>query len=556
MPGRRDRRSGQGRQTARPGRRIKGRCRQGDADPPAVVPTDRTCRRTRCGLNAEACGQSAAAGVLAGARRGLDDLQAPQPSSRPANRYPDRYFGRSGRHERARTGDRQGSGRGANGRNRVRPQCGNERPGLCGPGRRGHSCRTSRHRKRARLLRGSGSCGPWRYGCDRDFDPLDPAQRQVVVASAFQSSGIIHLTLELVQMIDRKNRYGRTAARINDADGLARRPSSTTVDIHAHIVVPQAAKLAQPHVDISRVPLAYFSDAYSKEINAQQEKDVGEVMTTIDRRLRDLDGMGIDIQVVAPAPGQNYYTVDAKIAEQAHRLANDGVAEFCSRKPDRFVGLGVVTLQEPEIAVRELDYIMNDLKLRGVEILTNVDGQELSDPKFRAFFAKAEQLGAFIMMHPNGFTHGDRLTHYYLNNVLGNPLETTLALHNLIFSGTLARFPDLKLMAVHGGGYLPGYSGRIDHAWGARRDSHGELPLPPTTYLRQVYLDTVVFTYHQLAYMIDVFGPDRILMGTDYPFDMAEFNPVGHIAGVHGIDEATLAQIAGGNAARVLGLDL
>jgi len=357
-------------------------------------------------------------------------------------------------------------------------------------------------------------------------------------------------------MIDRKNRYGRTAARINDADGLARRPSSPTIDIHAHIVVPQAAKLAQPHVDIKRIPLAHFADAYSKEINAQQEKDVGEVMTTIDRRLRDLDGMGIDIQVVAPAPGQNYYTVDAKIAEQAHRLANDGVAEFCSRKPDRFVGLGVVTLQEPEVAVRELDYIMNDLKLRGVEILTNVDGQELSDEKFRPFFVKAEQLGAFIMMHPNGFTHGDRLTHYYLNNVLGNPLETTLALHNLIFSGTLARFPELKLMAVHGGGYLPGYSGRIDHAWGARKDSHADLPLPPTTYLRQVYLDTVVFSYHQLAYLIDVFGPDRIMMGTDYPFDMAEYDPVGHIAGVQGMDELTLAQIAGGNASRVLGLDL
>ena len=357
-------------------------------------------------------------------------------------------------------------------------------------------------------------------------------------------------------MIDRKNRYGRTAARIHHADGLARRPSSATIDIHAHIVVPQAAKLAQPHIDISRLPLAYFSDAASKEINAQQEKDVREVMTTIDRRLFDLDRMGIDIQVVAPAPGQCYYSIDPKIAEVAHRLANEGVVEYCSRKSDRFVGLGVVTLQEPDVAVRELDYVMNELNLKGVEILTNVDGQELSDPKFRPFFAKAEQLGAFIMMHPNGFTHGERLTHFYFNNVLGNPLDTTLALHNLIFSGTLARFPDLKLMAVHGGGYLPGYSGRIDHAWGARQDAHGELPLPPTTYLRQVYLDTVVFTYHQLAYLIDVFGPDRIVMGTDYPFDMAEYNPIGHIAGVHGMDEATLAQIAGGNAARVLGLDV
>jgi aminocarboxymuconate-semialdehyde decarboxylase len=357
-------------------------------------------------------------------------------------------------------------------------------------------------------------------------------------------------------MIDGSNRYGRTAARIHDADGLARRPSSVTIDIHAHIVVPQAAALAQPHLDISKIPIAHFADAATKQINAQQTSDVREVMTTIDRRLSELDRMGIDVQVVAPAPGQCYYAIDPKMAAPAHRLVNDGVAEYCSRKPDRFVGLGVVTLQEPEIAVQELDYVMGALKLKGAEILTNVDGEELSDPKFRPFFARAEQLGAFIMMHPNGFTHGERLTHFYLNNVLGNPLDTTLALHNLIFSGTLARFPELKLMAVHGGGYLPSYSGRIDHAWGARRDAHAELPLPPTTYLRQVFLDTVVFTYHQLAYLIEVFGPDRIMMGTDYPFDMAEFNPIGHIAGVRGMDEAMLAQIAGGNAARVLGLEL
>jgi aminocarboxymuconate-semialdehyde decarboxylase len=357
-------------------------------------------------------------------------------------------------------------------------------------------------------------------------------------------------------MIDRKNRYGRTAARIHDADGLARRPSAPTIDIHAHIVVPQAAAHAQPHIDVRRTPLAYFADDISKDINAQQEKDVREVMTTIDRRLTDLDRMGIDIQVVAPAPNQCYYSIDPNIAETAHRLANDGVAEYCAQRPDRFVGLGVVTLQEPELAVRELDYVMRTLKLKGVEILTNVDGQELSAAKFRPFFARAEELGAFIMMHPNGFTHGERLTRYYFNNVLGNPLDTTLALHNLIFSGALARFPELKLMAVHGGGYLPSYSGRIDHAWGARRDSHADLPLPPTTYLRQVYFDTVVFTYHQLAYLIDVFGPDRIVMGTDYPFDMAEYNPIGHIAGVDGMDEVTLAQIAGGNATRILGLDL
>jgi aminocarboxymuconate-semialdehyde decarboxylase len=357
-------------------------------------------------------------------------------------------------------------------------------------------------------------------------------------------------------MIDRKNRYGRTAARIHTADGRARRPHTTTIDIHAHIFVPQAAAHAGPYVNMSRIPLAHFANEQTREINKLQDGDRANVMTKIDQRLFDLDAMAIDIQVVAPAPPQCYYSVDPEIAREGHRLVNEGVAEYCSRRPDRFVGLGTVTLQEPELAVSELDYVMNDLGLRGVQILTNVDGQELSDPKFQPFYARAEQLGAFIMMHPNGFTHGERLTDFYFNNVVGNPFETTLALHKLIFSGTLARFPELKLMAVHGGGYLPAYSGRIDHAWGAREDAHANLPLPPTTYLRQVYLDTVVFSYHQLAYLIELFGPDRIMMGTDYPYDMAEYNPVGHIAGIDGMDETTLSQIAGGNAARLLGLNV
>jgi aminocarboxymuconate-semialdehyde decarboxylase len=355
-------------------------------------------------------------------------------------------------------------------------------------------------------------------------------------------------------MITGKNRYGLTAGRSHVTDGRARRPSTATIDIHAHIVVPAGAAIAQPHVDLSRIPLAHFADAATKELNALQEKDRAGIMTSHGQRLKDLDAMAIDVQVIAPAPPQCYYSVEAGIAAKAHKVINEGVAEYCAKYSDRFVGLGVVTLQEPEQAVADLNYAMGECGLKGAQILTNVDGQELSDQRFRQFFAEAERLGAFIMMHPNGFTHGERFTRYYFNNVVGNPLETTLALHNLIFSGTLARFPELKLMAVHGGGYLPGYSGRIDHAWGARDDSHGDLPLPPTTYLRQVYLDTVVFSYHQLAYLVEVFGADRILMGTDYPFDMAEYNPVGHVAGID-LDQRDFEAITGGNAARLLGLD-
>ncbi len=160
------------------------------------------------------------------------------------------------------------------------------------------------------------------------------------------------------------------------------------------------------------------------------------------------------------------------------------------------------------------------------------------------------------MLHPNGFTQGERLTHFYFNNVVGNPLETTSRPSQPDFHWHPRALPRPEALRCTRRRLSPAYSGRIDHAWGARQDCHGELPLPPTTYLRQVYLDTVVFSYHQLAYLLDVFGPDRILMGTDYPFDMAEFNPIGHIAGVNGMDESMLAQLTGGNAIRVLGLDL
>ena len=223
-------------------------------------------------------------------------------------------------------------------------------------------------------------------------------------------------------MLDgKKNRYGRTAARQHRTLGRARRPATTTIDIHCHIVVAAGAQVAGPHVDPTKVPLAYFANSATKEINALQEEDRAKVMVDVDSRLFDMDAMGIDIQVVAPAPPQCYYSVSAEIGERAHRAINEGVAEFASRRPDRFVGLGVTTMQAPDLAVSELETAVTKLGLKGVQILTSVNGGELSDPKYGPFFAKAEELKAFIMLHPNGFTEGRRFTDYYFNNVVGNP---------------------------------------------------------------------------------------------------------------------------------------
>jgi len=350
------------------------------------------------------------------------------------------------------------------------------------------------------------------------------------------------------------NKYERTAARQHGRPGRDIRPKSTTIDIHSHVAIPAAAALVKPHLDMATIPLAHFASPDSKAVGQKQEQDIFSRITGTDERLKDLEAMGLDMQLIMPPPNQCYYTVGLDIAAKASRIVNDGLAEYVARMPDRFVALGTVPLQDASEAVKELERCMKTLRFKGVEILTNVAGNEISDTAYAPFWKRAEELGAIVLLHPNGFTEGRRLSRYYFNNVIGNPFETTLALHCLIFDGVLERHPNLKIIAVDGGGYLAGYSGRIDHAWGARSDSHGDLPQPPTSYLKKVYFDTVVFTPHQLKVLIEVFGADHILMGTDYPFDMAEFDPIGHLASVDTLDASTTAAIAGCNAKKLLGL--
>jgi aminocarboxymuconate-semialdehyde decarboxylase len=240
---------------------------------------------------------------------------------------------------------------------------------------------------------------------------------------------------------------------------------------------------------------------------------------------------------------------------RAARLVNEGVAAIAAKMPNRIVAaLGSVPLQAGgAAAVAELEYATRTLGFKGVEVLAHVGDLELSDPSFEPFWAKAEALGAVVFIHPNGFTEPRRFGRFYFNNVIGNPLDTTVALHHLIFDGVLERYPNLKIIAAHGGGYLPAYAGRIDHAWGARSDAHGTLPKPPSLYLKKIYLDTIVFTPHQLEALVKLFGVEKILLGTDYPYDMGEYDPIGHIASVSSLGDADRAAICGGNAKALFG---
>lgn len=335
---------------------------------------------------------------------------------------------------------------------------------------------------------------------------------------------------------------------------MARRSSGGqkhfTVDIHCHVETPEATDLVRGVSHPPDAAMVFANDA-TREVNRRQQETIRTAITSVAARLQHMDRTGIDIQALSTAPGQYYYWAQPELGRQTARLINENIARICAEHPDRFVGLATVPLQAPEFAVTELERAVKQLGLRGVEICTNVNGEELSAERFRPFFAKAEALGILIFMHPSGFTHGQRLADHYFINVIGNPLNSTVAVHHLIFDGVMDAYPGLKIVVAHGGGYLPAYSGRIDHAHAARTDCRRIIKKKPTGYLKKFYFDTIVFTHHQLEYLAQQWGANHILLGTDYPYDMALPNAVRFVetADLAGADKAAMLGL---NAAKLL----
>jgi aminocarboxymuconate-semialdehyde decarboxylase len=325
-----------------------------------------------------------------------------------------------------------------------------------------------------------------------------------------------------------------------------------TLDIHCHVRCEKAAELVEGNEAVSRWFLETAASPRSQEINRQNGVRTRVQGMSAEQRLADMDHMGIDIQAISPAPRQTYYGADPELGLAAARATNDFIAEICGRWPDRFTGLGTVPLQAPELALAELDRLHKSLGFRGIEIMTHVAGGELSAERFRKIFARCEELGLVVFMHPDGFTEPRRFFEHYFANVIGNPLDTTVAVHHLIFGGVLEDCPNLKLVLAHGGGYLPAYSGRIDHAAAARPDCCEHLKRMPSEYLKRLYFDSLVYTRHQVEYLVAQYGADRVLVGTDYPADMGEIDPIGFIEGAQGLSEPEKAAILGGNAARLL----
>lgn len=309
---------------------------------------------------------------------------------------------------------------------------------------------------------------------------------------------------------------------------------------------PEAERLGRHALD--------FGSEITKEVNRRQLETIRPKMESVDVRLADMDSMGVDVQALSVSPYHMFYWANDDLGARASRLINEDLADLVRLHPDRFVGLGTVPLQNSDGAVAELRYCREELGFPGIEISTHVEGMEISGQGLEPFWEAVEETGMVVFIHPAGFTDRARFAEHYFLNTIGHPLEETICAGRLIFDGVLERHPELKLVFAHGGGFLPAYAGRFDHAYHAREDVRQGLPRPPSEYLAMLYFDTMVFEPDQLRYLIDKYGSNHILLGTDYPYDMGEEDPLGLINRVEGISAVDVSLISGGNAARLLGM--
>lgn len=327
------------------------------------------------------------------------------------------------------------------------------------------------------------------------------------------------------------------------------------VDVHCHRECGAAAEMVKPEAKrLGRVPLQVGNEL-TREVNKSQLETIRPKMDSIEVRLEDMDAMGVDIQALSLSPYQLFHWVEGDLGTRAFQTINDDLAKVVADHPDRFAALGAVPMQDPGAALTELRRCATELGFRGIEMATHIEGVEISDPRYDRFWEEVEQLGLMVFFHPTGFTEPKRLLDHYFINTIGHPLEETICAGRLIFDGVMERFPGLKLVFSHGGGFLPMYAGRFDHAYHAREDVRKGLPRPPSEYLSMFFFDTMVFEPDQIGFLVDQYGADHLLLGTDYPYDMGEDDPLGLIGRVGGLTHDDRDLIVGGNASRLMGLD-
>jgi aminocarboxymuconate-semialdehyde decarboxylase len=312
-----------------------------------------------------------------------------------------------------------------------------------------------------------------------------------------------------------------------------------TFDIHAHIlekVTVAALNAATPEAQVSLVETdAEFSDLTVRGVTYRKFPRGG---WDVARRLADMDRYGYDRQLLAATPQTFLYDIPAEAGLATARIQNDAIAARVRAMPDRFLGLATLPMQAPQVAVAELARAMGQAGLKGAMIGSNTNGANLDDPALDPLWAEAERLDAFMMIHPVKVAGIDRQKSYYLQNFVGNPLDTTIAAACLVFGGVLERFPRLKIVLSHGGGFVPYQVARWIHGWAERDEAKVRLKGEPGPSLDRLYYDAILHDGAPLQFLVDWAGSRRVMLGSDYPFDMGQYDLIGVIDDLHLSDAA------------------
>lgn len=333
-------------------------------------------------------------------------------------------------------------------------------------------------------------------------------------------------------------------------------PVLPRIDLHTHILPERWPDLRERYGYGGFVQLDHFAPCRARMmIDGRSFREVTDNCWDPARRLEECDRDGVGVQVLSTVPVMFSYWARPEHAHDLSRLLNDHIAGVVQAHPRRFVGLGTIPMQDPALAVRELERCVRELGFPGVQIGTHVNQWDLDEPALFPVFQAAEALGAAIFVHPWDMVGGERMTRYWLPWLVGMPAETCLAICSVIFGGVLERLPGLRLCFAHGGGSFPGTFGRIEHGFAARPDLVAvNNPVPPRHYLGRFFVDSLVHDPDMLRQLLRLIGARRVALGSDYPFPLGESPPGALIDAMPDLSDEARARLLGGTALEFLGM--
>jgi aminocarboxymuconate-semialdehyde decarboxylase len=319
------------------------------------------------------------------------------------------------------------------------------------------------------------------------------------------------------------------------------------IDFHSH-VIPETI-VAAMSADPERYATRIEADAGKRYlVRGKLRLELLAEFSVAEAKLEAMDRKGIEISVISPGPQVFFYNLKEGEGIEAARLVNDGIAAMAAKNPARLRGMATLPMQHPEAAVAEMERVAREHGFKGIELATTAPGGELADPKYRPVLRRAQELKMTIFAHPNTIGSSGRLDCYYLTNLIGNPLETTIMVANLMFSGALDELPRLKMLLAHGGGFAPYQVGRFVHGHKVRPETRAHTAASAKELLKRFYFDTITHEPQALRYLIELVGAGRIVVGTDSPFDMGDENPRATLSHLSPEEVATLRR----NALRLL----